>query len=94
MLSPDDFAKIDMDIIYADKIPIFIYFPFLQIAAQICRQAGLVKHKGKGTMDYSDDNFAIVFAAMGVSKFHIPLMTECALIRKFNVQEGHFLKFI
>ncbi len=37
----------------------------IQIAAQICRQAGLVKH-GKDTAD-SDDNFAIVFAAMGVS---------------------------
>ena len=37
-----------------------------QIAAQICRQAGLVK-KSKDVMDYSDDNFAIVFAAMGVS---------------------------
>lgn len=37
-----------------------------QIAAQICRQAGLVK-KSKDVMDYSEDNFAIVFAAMGVS---------------------------
>lgn len=37
----------------------------LQIAAQICRQAGLVK-KSKAVMDYDDDNFAIVFAAMGV----------------------------
>lgn len=36
-----------------------------QIAAQICRQAGLVK-KSKDVMDYSADNFAIVFAAMGV----------------------------
>lgn len=36
-----------------------------QIAAQICRQAGLVK-KSKDVMDYSEDNFAIVFAAMGV----------------------------
>lgn len=39
--------------------------PRLQIAAQICRQAGLVK-KSKDVMDYSEDNFAIVFAAMGV----------------------------
>lgn len=37
-----------------------------QIAAQICRQAGLVQ-KSKDVMDYSSDNFAIVFAAMGVS---------------------------
>ncbi len=44
---------------------------FSQIAAQIVRQAGLVdqskvsgaKHEGGGT----DDNFAIVFAAMGVN---------------------------
>lgn len=43
----------------------------LQIAAQICRQAGLVK-KSKDVMDYSEDNFAIVFAAMGVrtSDYH------------------------
>lgn len=38
---------------------------FSQIAAQICRQAGLVK-KSKAVLDYHDDNFAIVFAAMGV----------------------------
>lgn len=37
-----------------------------QIAAQICRQAGLVQ-KSKDVMDYGADNFAIVFAAMGVS---------------------------
>eukprot|EP00002_Diphylleia_rotans_P008020 TRINITY_DN1768_c0_g1_i4.p1 TRINITY_DN1768_c0_g1~~TRINITY_DN1768_c0_g1_i4.p1 ORF type:complete len:341 (-),score=89.41 TRINITY_DN1768_c0_g1_i4:162-1184(-) len=40
---------------------------YLQIAAQICRQASLVKHKGNGTTDRDDDNFAIVFAAMGVN---------------------------
>lgn len=34
---------------------------------QICRQAGLVQ-KSKDVMDYSAENFAIVFAAMGVSK--------------------------
>ncbi|XP_016118909.1 V-type proton ATPase subunit B, brain isoform-like, partial [Sinocyclocheilus grahami] len=38
----------------------------VQIAAQICRQAGLVK-KSKDVMDYSEENFAIVFAAMGVN---------------------------
>lgn len=43
-------------------------FVSLQIAAQICRQAGLVK-KSKDVMDYSEDNFAIVFAAMGVRTF-------------------------
>uniref|UniRef100_S4R840 Vacuolar proton pump subunit B n=1 Tax=Petromyzon marinus TaxID=7757 RepID=S4R840_PETMA len=50
------------------KIPIFSAagLPHNEIAAQICRQGGLVK-QGKDTMDYSDDNFAIVFAAMGVN---------------------------
>merc|ERR1712174_146090 len=39
-----------------------------EIAAQICRQAGLVKQNVKGTTsDDSEDNFAIVFAAMGVN---------------------------
>lgn len=42
-------------------------FLSFQIAAQICRQAGLVQ-KSKDVMDYSADNFAIVFAAMGVRK--------------------------
>jgi len=51
------------------KIPIFSAagLPHNEIAAQICRQAGLVKHRGLGTMDMHDDNFAIVFAAMGVN---------------------------
>uniref|UniRef100_A0A8C2WS40 Vacuolar proton pump subunit B n=1 Tax=Cyclopterus lumpus TaxID=8103 RepID=A0A8C2WS40_CYCLU len=50
------------------KIPIFSAagLPHNEIAAQICRQAGLVK-KSKDVMDYSSDNFAIVFAAMGVN---------------------------
>ncbi|KAG8574123.1 hypothetical protein GDO81_009056 [Engystomops pustulosus] len=50
------------------KIPIFSAagLPHNEIAAQICRQAGLVK-KSKDVMDYSEDNFAIVFAAMGVN---------------------------
>lgn len=41
----------------------------LQIAAQICRQGGLVKLPGKdkGITDTHEDNFAIVFAAMGVN---------------------------
>ena len=38
-----------------------------QIAAQICRQGGLVKLPGKSVLDDHEDNFAIVFAAMGVS---------------------------
>eukprot|EP01100_Stratorugosa_tubuloviscum_P012569 TRINITY_DN5_c1_g1_i1.p1 TRINITY_DN5_c1_g1~~TRINITY_DN5_c1_g1_i1.p1 ORF type:complete len:498 (-),score=270.72 TRINITY_DN5_c1_g1_i1:132-1625(-) len=52
------------------KIPIFSAagLPHNEIAAQICRQAGLVKkHLNKSVLDASDDNFAIVFAAMGVN---------------------------
>jgi vacuolar-type H+-ATPase subunit B/Vma2 len=37
----------------------------LQIGAQIARQAGLVQ--GKDVLDHHDDNFAIVFGAMGVN---------------------------
>ncbi|XP_058859458.1 V-type proton ATPase subunit B-like [Acipenser ruthenus] len=50
------------------KIPIFSAagLPHNEIAAQICRQAGLVKQH-KGVMDHHEDNFAIVFAAMGVN---------------------------
>jgi V-type H+-transporting ATPase subunit B len=49
------------------KIPLFSAagLPHNDIAAQICRQASLVKHKS--TIDESDDNFAIVFAAMGIN---------------------------
>ncbi|KAF7684661.1 V-type proton ATPase subunit B [Astathelohania contejeani] len=49
------------------KIPIFSGsgLPHNEVAAQICRQAGLVKRKN--VLDSSDDNFAIVFAAMGVN---------------------------
>ena len=52
------------------KIPIFSAsgLPHDQIAAQICRQAGLVQHKGKSIFDNSKDSFAIVFGAMGVNK--------------------------
>jgi V-type H+-transporting ATPase subunit B len=50
------------------KIPIFSAagLPHNEIAAQICRQAGLVK-KHKDVIDMSEENFAIVFAAMGVN---------------------------
>ncbi|EPR79643.1 Vacuolar ATP synthase subunit B [Spraguea lophii 42_110] len=49
------------------KIPIFSGsgLPHNEVAAQICRQAGLVKKKS--VIDGSDENFAIVFAAMGVN---------------------------
>ncbi|KAL1405123.1 V-type proton ATPase subunit B [Vanrija pseudolonga] len=53
------------------KIPIFSAagLPHNEIAAQICRQAGLVKQPGatKGVHDGHEDNFSIVFAAMGVN---------------------------
>lgn len=39
--------------------------PTPQIGAQITRQAGLVQ--GKDVMDHSEENFAIVFGAMGVN---------------------------
>lgn len=49
------------------KIPIFSAagLPHNEIAAQICRQAGLVQKKG--VLDGHEENFAIVFAAMGVN---------------------------
>lgn len=52
------------------KIPIFSAagLPHNEIAAQICRQAGLVKRVAdKGVLDDHADNFAIVFGAMGVN---------------------------
>jgi len=50
------------------KIPIFSAagLPHNEIAAQICRQASLVKPT-KGVHDDHEDNFSIVFAAMGVN---------------------------
>lgn len=49
------------------KIPLFSAngLPHDEIGAQICRQASLVK--GKDVLDHSDENFCIVFAAMGVN---------------------------
>ncbi|KAG2657136.1 hypothetical protein PVAP13_1KG191900 [Panicum virgatum] len=54
------------------KIPLFSAagLPHNEIAAQICRQAGLVKrleNSGKHKEGGDEDNFAIVFAAMGVN---------------------------
>ncbi|KAJ2894009.1 putative Vma2p [Zalerion maritima] len=54
------------------KIPIFSAsgLPHNEIAAQVCRQAGLVQKHGvtsKGVHDGHEDNFSIVFAAMGVN---------------------------
>jgi V-type H+-transporting ATPase subunit B len=49
------------------KIPLFSGngLPHNEIGAQIVRQASLVK--GKDIFDHSDENFSIVFAAMGVN---------------------------
>ncbi len=49
------------------KIPLFSAngLPHNEIGSQIARQASLVKHKD--VLDHSDDNFCIVFAAMGVN---------------------------
>lgn len=49
------------------KIPIFsgAGLPHNDIAAQICRQSSLIGRKD--VLDTSEDNFCIVFAAMGVS---------------------------
>eukprot|EP01127_Copromyxa_protea_P001463 TRINITY_DN11447_c0_g1_i1.p1 TRINITY_DN11447_c0_g1~~TRINITY_DN11447_c0_g1_i1.p1 ORF type:complete len:504 (+),score=116.57 TRINITY_DN11447_c0_g1_i1:143-1654(+) len=51
------------------KIPIFSAagLPHNKVAAQICRQAGLVKQPHSNLMDDHEDNFSIVFAAMGVN---------------------------
>lgn len=48
----------------------FLFFsanglPHNEIGAQIVRQASLVK--GKDVLDHSEDNFAVVFGAMGVN---------------------------
>lgn len=59
---------INMSIARGQKIPLFSAngLPHNEIGAQICRQASLVKHKD--VLDHSDENFVIVFAAMGVNK--------------------------
>ncbi|GAB5355392.1 hypothetical protein AAMO2058_000201700 [Amorphochlora amoebiformis] len=50
------------------KIPLFsgAGLPHNEVAAQICRYASLVKTSDR--KDYSDENFAIVFGAMGVNQ--------------------------
>ncbi|KAK2198390.1 bifunctional ATPase [Babesia duncani] len=54
-------------IVLGQKIPLFSAagLPHNEIGAQICRQASLVD--GKDVVDRHPDNFAIVFAAMGVN---------------------------
>merc|ERR1711881_597286 len=51
------------------KIPIFSAagLPHNEIAAQICRQAGLVGKPTKDVHDGHEENFSIVFGAMGVN---------------------------
>eukprot|EP01118_Nematostelium_gracile_P002263 TRINITY_DN12501_c0_g1_i1.p1 TRINITY_DN12501_c0_g1~~TRINITY_DN12501_c0_g1_i1.p1 ORF type:complete len:495 (-),score=152.96 TRINITY_DN12501_c0_g1_i1:546-2030(-) len=65
------------------KIPLFSAagLPHNEIAAQICRQAGLVKKAGKSVMDDHEDNFSIVFAAMGAN-------TETARFFKQDFEEN------
>merc|ERR1711937_976833 len=54
-------------IVRGQKLPLFSAagLPHNEIAAQVCRQASLVK--GKDTSDHSAENFSIVFGAMGVN---------------------------
>jgi len=64
------------------KIPIFSAagLPHNKLAAQICRQAGLVKLPHKNLQDDHEENFSIVFAAMGVTQ-------ETARFFKHDFQE-------
>lgn len=54
-------------VVRGQKIPLFSAagLPHNEIGAQICRQASLVA--GKDVLDHSDENFAVVFGAMGVN---------------------------
>jgi len=54
-------------VVRGQKIPLFSAagLPHNEIASQICRQSGLVA--SKDTQDHHDDNFAVVFGAMGVT---------------------------
>jgi len=56
-------------VVRGQKIPIFSAagLPHNMIASQICRQAGLVKKIASGEAKDESDNFAIIFAAMGVN---------------------------
>jgi len=60
-----------LSIARGQKIPIFSAagLPHNKIAAQICRQAGLVRQSlpHSNVQDDSEESFSIVFAAMGVS---------------------------
>merc|ERR1712216_450143 len=54
-------------VVRGQKLPLFSAagLPHNEIAAQVCRQASLVK--GKDVSDHSAENFSIVFGAMGVN---------------------------
>jgi len=54
-------------VVRGQKLPLFSAagLPHNEIAAQVCRQASLVK--GKDITDHSADNFSIIFGAMGVN---------------------------
>jgi V-type H+-transporting ATPase subunit B len=58
---------IQLSIARGQKIPLFSAagLPHNEIAAQICRQARLVARSS--VKDESEENFAIVFGAMGVN---------------------------
>jgi len=74
------------------KIPLFSAagLPHNQIAAQICRQSGLVRHGNldhSNLQDFSEDSFAIVFAAMGVNM-------ETATFFKRDFQENGSMEHV
>merc|ERR1712118_530569 len=54
-------------VVRGQKLPLFSAagLPHNEIAAQVCRQASLVK--GKDVNDHSAENFSIIFGAMGVN---------------------------
>jgi len=54
-------------VVRGQKLPLFSAagLPHNEIAAQVCRQASLVK--GKDVSDHSSENFSIIFGAMGVN---------------------------
>lgn len=64
------------------KIPLFSAagLPHNEIGAQICRQAGLVK--GKDVLDHSDENFCVVFGAMGVNMETVSLNVEAICVHE------------
>jgi len=72
------------------KIPLFSAagLPHNQIAAQICRQSGLVKNLDHSNVqDSHEENFAIVFAAMGVNM-------ETATFFKRDFQENGSMEHV